>query len=102
MAFDADVVQAFRPAQHGGPEGPHYTYSVFRFGVVQAFRPARHGGPEGPHYIETENALKGKRASGRALRGSGGEARAARRVSAGARSAPSCWARSAFLPCSPT
>jgi hypothetical protein len=20
-----DVVQAFRPARHGGPEGPHYT-----------------------------------------------------------------------------
>ena len=27
-------------------------------GVVQAFRPARHGGPEGPHYIQLENAPK--------------------------------------------
>ena len=25
--------------------------------VVQAFRPARHGGPEGPHYTRMENAL---------------------------------------------
>jgi len=24
-AFFTDVVQAFRPAQDGGPEGPHYT-----------------------------------------------------------------------------
>jgi hypothetical protein len=25
--------------------------------VVLAFRPARHGGPEGPHYIGIETAL---------------------------------------------
>ena len=24
MVFHSDVVQAFRPARHGGPEGPHY------------------------------------------------------------------------------
>jgi hypothetical protein len=25
--------------------------------LVQAFWPARHGGPKGPHYTQTENAL---------------------------------------------
>ncbi len=30
---------------------------LFDSGVVQAFRPARHGGPEGPHYVEMEGAL---------------------------------------------
>jgi len=31
---------------HGEPEGSHYDLQE----VVQAFRPARTGGPEGPHY----------------------------------------------------
>jgi hypothetical protein len=31
-------------------------YGVFDSDVVQAFRPARHGGPEGPHYTKVENA----------------------------------------------
>ena len=29
----------------------------FHSGVVQAFRPAWHGGPEGPHYTWVKNAL---------------------------------------------
>jgi hypothetical protein len=33
------------------------SYSVFHSDGVQAFRPARHGGPEGPHYTNSENAL---------------------------------------------
>jgi hypothetical protein len=32
-------------------------YSVFDFDVVQAFRPARHGGPKGPHYAKIKNAI---------------------------------------------
>ncbi len=35
---DPDVVQAFRPARHGGPEGPHYFYgsAEVRVGVISS------------------------------------------------------------------
>ena len=50
-----------RPRRKGGT-----AYSVFDSDVVQAFRPARHGGPKGPHYIKIENALSRRTASARA------------------------------------
>ena len=38
-------------------ERKHVASSVFHTDVVQAFRPARSGGPEGPHYTLVNNAL---------------------------------------------
>jgi len=37
--MNRDVVQAFRPARHGGPEGPHYICAVVALALVAAVGP---------------------------------------------------------------